>query len=532
MPPARDGFSTAGPRPPLSTVTGRVLTGPAINRSQHAWASTVYNADGLIVSAPNPQARAALRNALVEIFQSFHCRPEARPWLPDPAENSDLATTVAAPVADEEQAGVLAVGVKIVPIDGSGQRPTTPPPDPWPIVEAVRSRLGGDGGSSVGLNHLLSVAEQVGGNPLAIGHGRVGLDGYGSASWGGHGPVALMLQPRPVVAGRRPRVVLLDTGIGDHPWFRDDPAETTVCFDDGSVVGPDIAQGPRAAAAAVTAAAAATRTNGGMGGDTAGVDPLRGTLPTHTGHGTFIAGLLRQACPAADIVALTVMDETGFVPEHQLIRALDVLRTRQREKPGWADAIVLSLGYYAETGDDVHYTSGLKEILLDLGRLGVVVFAAAGNDATRRPSYPAAFAIDPAFDDPEVLPVVSVAALNPDGTVAPFSNDGPWVTAEALGVNLVSAAPVLPDGGAEPRSSARGSGGRPRSTFDPDDYRSGYAVWSGTSFAAPVLAGEYLRRLQAADFPPGNCERRALLPVGRQTRAASGAAVSPPPISA
>lgn len=529
MPPARDGFSAAGPRPPLRAVAGRVLTGPAINRSQHAWAPTVYNADGLIVSAPNPQARAALRDALVEVFQTFDCRPEARYWLPDSTETADPATTVAGPVDVGEQTGVLAVGVKIVPIDPSEQLFTTPPPDPWPIVEAVRSRLGGDGGSSVGLNHLLSVAEQVGGNPLAIGHGRVGLDGYGSANWCGHGPVALMLQPRPAVAGRRPRVVVLDTGIGDHPWFRDDPAQTTVRFDDGSVVGPDIAQGPRAATAAV---AAGISTNGGIAGDTAEVDPLLGTLPTHTGHGTFIAGLLRQACPAADIVALTVMDETGFVPEHQLIRALDVLRTRQREKPGWADAIVLSLGYYAETGDDVRYTSGLKEILLDLGRLGVVVFAAAGNDATPRPSYPAAFAVDPAFDDPEVLPVVSVAALNPDGTVAPFSNDGPWVTAEALGVNLVSAAPVLPDGGAGPLSSARGPAGRLRSTFDPDDYRSGYAVWSGTSFAAPVLAGEYLRRLLAADFPAGNCERRALLPVGRKTRAPTGAGVKQPPIGA
>ena len=53
------------------------------------------------------------------------------------------------------------------------------------------------------------------------------------------------------------------------------------------------------------------------------------------------------------------------------------------------------------------------------------MFAAAGNDASRRPSYPAAFAVDPDFDDPDVLPVISVAALNPDGSVAPFSNDGP-----------------------------------------------------------------------------------------------------------
>ena len=407
---------------------------------------------------------------------------------------------------------VLAGGVKIIPKTAAdGQNPSAP--DPWRIVEALRSRMGPDFAASVGLNHLMSSAEQVGGNPLAVGHGRVGLDSYGSIGWGGHGPVTLISPSRPSVTGRRPRVVVLDTGIGDHPWFRVDPVETAVRFADGCVVGPDIAIEP-----AARRRCHQLNPGGPAGGDIAGNDPLLGTLPSHTGHGTFIAGLLRQACPAADVVALTVMDETGIVPEHKLIRALDVLRARQRECAGWADAVVLSLGYYAETGEDVRYTSGLKDILLDLGRLGVAVFAAAGNDASRRPSYPAAFAVDPDFDDPDVLPVVSVAALDSDGTVAPFSNDGPWVTAEALGVNLVSASPVLLDGGGRPQYSTLGPGGRRRSAIDPDDYRSGFAVWSGTSFAAPLLAGDYLVRLLAEGFPPGNQARRALLPLGRRSR--------------
>jgi hypothetical protein len=29
-----------------------------------------------------------------------------------------------------------------------------------------------------------------------------------------------------------------------------------------------------------------------------------------------------------------------------------------------------------------------------------------------------------------------------------------------------------------------------RETIDPDDFSGGFAVWSGTSFAAPVAAGE------------------------------------------
>jgi hypothetical protein len=33
--------------------------------------------------------------------------------------------------------------------------------------------------------------------------------------------------------------------------------------------------------------------------------------------------------------------------------------------------------------------------------------------------------------------------------------------------------------------------------MDPDDYRSGFAVWSGTSFATPVLAAELASALIA-----------------------------------
>jgi hypothetical protein len=37
-----------------------------------------------------------------------------------------------------------------------------------------------------------------------------------------------------------------------------------------------------------------------------------------------------------------------------------------------------------------------------------------------------------------------------------------------------------------------------RATIDPDDYRGGFAVWSGTSFASPVLAGELLMQICAS----------------------------------
>ena len=66
-----------------------------------------------------------------------------------------------------------------------------------------------------------------------------------------------------------------------------------------------------------------------------------------------------------------------------------------------------------------------------------------------------------------------------------FSNAGPWVLCERPGAGVVSTFPVTFNASAEP-SYRTGT----RETIDPDDFSSGFGTWSGTSFAAPVLAGE------------------------------------------
>lgn len=484
----------------LNVFDGRLLD--PVNQPEYLRATTAYNAQGVIVSAPDVASAGEVAATLREVLDDYACRAEAD-WIDlRPPAGSDPAnpTIRTAPPEIGGRSGFITGGVLIVPTDAD-YADGSERPDPWTIVQGVRSRLGSDATGRVGLNHLMTSAEQVGGNPFALGHGRSGLDGYGIADGSGRGPVVLTSMPRAAASGRRPRVVVLDTAAGDHEWFRTDPLETTFRTADGGVFGPDIASGQ------------SRRVE--QPADDPTVDPVLGTLKTHVGHGTFIAGLLRQTCPEADIVALSVMQANGVVPEHKLIRALELIRRKQSEEPGWADALVLSLGYYAETGEDLDYTSGLKDILVDLATLGVAVFAAAGNDATGRPSFPAAFAGHPEFKQDNVLPLVSVAALNPDGSVAIFSNDGPWVTSEAVGVNLISVTPTVPDASAEPWISVVGPGGQLRSTVDPDDLR-GFAVWSGTSFAAPVLAGGYLNALVAHQFPTAVADRKKLLPVGRR----------------
>jgi subtilisin family serine protease len=87
-----------------------------------------------------------------------------------------------------------------------------------------------------------------------------------------------------------------------------------------------------------------------------------------------------------------------------------------------------------------------------------------------------------------LAPLVSVGALNPNRTsVALFSNTAPWVDLYARGSSVVSTFPPF-NGGAQ-SVTRRDAYDRQRDCIDPDDFTGGFAVWSGTSFAAPLVAG-------------------------------------------
>ncbi|MEV4004506.1 S8 family serine peptidase [Actinomadura sp. NPDC049753] len=178
-------------------------------------------------------------------------------------------------------------------------------------------------------------------------------------------------------------------------------------------------------------------------------------LDAQAGHGTFIAGVVLSQAPSAILRARRVIDGHGIGDELDVIRALEWLAAWGR-----ADIVNISLGCH--TYDD-RPSPVLSQAVAALGRRTVVV-ACAGNAATDRPFWPAA-----------MKPVVGVAALDGDDR-AWFSNHGWWVDACAQGVGVASAF-VRFDG---PRPTVDGS--------DPDRF-DGYATWSGTSFATPVVAG-------------------------------------------
>jgi len=395
--------------------------------------------------------------------------------------------------------------------------------DAWPVLQALRGAAPPDLArdiTRVGLNHLLGGGwPSMQGTPVLPGDGRATtgpIMEYGQPGRGGRAPVTYVgglpyRQDKPRT--RRPVVAVLDTGAGAHPWFNG-----TVRRDvdlDGEPAGlPPSVPDPE------------------VRGDITG--PLDGVLDTHSGHGTFICGLIRQLCPDADVLAIRVMHSDGIVEESDLNWALAVLDTRLarlqagKARDGQLDVVVLSLGYYHESPLLQFDDSVLRSLLASLSKRGVIVVAAAGNDATLRPFYPAAFTphhggfVDAAGKDE--VPLVSVGSLNPDTSVALFSNSGNWVTAWDTGAALVSTFPTTFNGGAAASVQTGDPSGLPRRTIDPDCYRNGFGTWSGTSFAAPVLAGRLAQDLLAGgtldDVKPAAAVARARSVVAARTEIA------------
>jgi hypothetical protein len=190
-------------------------------------------------------------------------------------------------------------------------------------------------------------------------------------------------------------------------------------------------------------------------------------LDPAAGHGTFIAGIIERLAPGCDLLIERVLSTYGDGDEVAIARRIDAL-------VGQVDVFNLSFGGYA-----VQQMRVLRAAVRRAQAAGAIVVASAGNDATCRPSYPAA------------LPgVIGVGAVGPDGP-APFTNYGPWVRASAPGVDVVSSFFSSFQGPAQPTTK----GGT-----DPDDFAE-WATWSGTSFAAPVVVAALARELQAGASP-------------------------------
>ena len=210
------------------------------------------------------------------------------------------------------------------------------------------------------------------------------------------------------------------------------------------------------------------------------------------GHGTFIAGLVHEQAPDADIHVCRVLSTFGVGDDFtiaKLIKRFADGEVTVGDVVGWTPDI-LNCSFGAPTPDDEPPHAMTAEIAALQAR-GCVVVASAGNDATCRPSWPAA------------LPdVISVAALGPEGP-APFTNFGPWVRASAPGMDVVSRF-FRYEGDTGPESEATDL------QKEVGQYGKGYASWSGTSFSAPIVAGVLAAAVVRDGISPRDAVRRYL----------------------
>ncbi|MGW0811204.1 S8 family peptidase [Nonomuraea sp. NPDC002799] len=345
-------------------------------------------------------------------------------------------------------------------------------PDDWPF-KASLSRISLDhlfvGSATSGIGSL-----GLGGEPATSGHAVVDEPGVHGRAGYGRLPVTVVAGPprrTPLgnLGGPRITVAVLDTGVTSHPWFKPvtDPDAFLTVDPDGQQLIEDShpAYNGREVARLI-------------GYEDLGhvPNPLVGTLNSHSGHGLMLAGLIAQIAPDARVLSYKVMHSDGVVPAEAVHAALD----RLLDIGAPVDVLCCSFGGFAETGDAA--MAALFAKVNELRARGVIVVNAAGNYATTRPFYLAALS-ETAVQGPALAPMLGVAAKNPDGTIAIFSNEHPAVRWRAPGAMVISTFPPAFRGA---QNAALSTGDR--SSLDADTVGA-FCGWSGTSFATPIIAG-------------------------------------------
>jgi hypothetical protein len=278
--------------------------------------------------------------------------------------------------------------------------------------------------------------------------------GHGVASWEPVSREDLGEPPEwsPVV-GRRPVIAILDSGVfKDHPWLPQGHPDDLFVTEESEwerqrpLDVEDLSD--------------------------EGAEP---ELGSHLGHGTFVAGIIRQVAPMARIRSFKVMDTSGLVLEENVLHALNWLTHSPRDT---VDVVLMAFGRKVEDGDDdTESAQGIKNAIRELAMNKIRVVLSAGNGRSADPVFPACSARTTGHR------VASVGGGESKYLKEEYSSWGEWVTDWRLGGEVVSLMPMTPD---DPLVAAGSD------SLD----GAGYAKWSGTSFSAARLAGQHAAGLR------------------------------------
>ncbi|MDP3822736.1 MAG: S8 family serine peptidase [Burkholderiales bacterium] len=373
--------------------------------------------------------------------------PPSPPVAADP-----LAADVIVQLKPGTSVGAIATTYGLTVVDQFGKRPI------WRLrvaagadVDAAVAALRGNGGVRFAERNLESdTPEGRKNNVYAIG----GDAGVYVAQWA---PQAIQLDAAHAVStGQGIRIAVLDTGIDlAHPALAPRLARSA----NGALLGRDFVD------------------------DDADPSEAGSRADLGWGHGTHVAGLSVLTAPAATLMPVRVLDASGRGNTWVLAEALGwaVDLDGNPASDDGAHVINLSLGTLQRTDllktvieladcsfdddDDDFNDPGFDDDRARCAlRFAAVVASAAGNGGSDTElQYPAAEPVKGAL---------SVGASNSRGERAAFSNFGSTVQVAAPGESIVSTVP----------------GG-------------GYGTWSGTSMAAPFVAGA--SALVLATLPPG-----------------------------
>ncbi|GAA3805683.1 S8 family peptidase [Cellulomonas soli] len=212
-------------------------------------------------------------------------------------------------------------------------------------------------------------------------------------------------------------------------------------------------------------------------------DPPDGFLDFAAGHGTFAAGIVAQVAPGADISVFRALRGGGAGSELEVACAL-VRAVREG-----AQIVNLSLGSHTRYDQPSLAIAAALEVVGEIeAERGeeVLVVCAAGNYGDTTPTWPAAF-----------RRVVSVGAVSANLKPTTWSSRGFWVDCSTVGEGVLS-------------TFVEGSESY-EYTSEPDTFgEDAFARWSGTSFAAPQIAGGVARLVQEHGLSPREAYTRLL----------------------